>query len=85
MSCFLSEPMSAAYISLNSRQKWDKKKMLMSLTVLVSLFCDLQCFRFLPADFGTVTNTVVSCQVISREATMRPDSRNILNYIKPQQ
>lgn len=62
-----------------------QKKMLMCLTVLVSLFCDLPCFRFLPVDIGTVTNTVVSCQAISREATMRPDSRNILNYIKHQQ
>lgn len=54
----------------------------MSLTVLVSLFCDLQCFRFLPVDMGTATNTVVSCQAISREATMRPDSRKYLKLYK---
>lgn len=42
----------------------------------------LQCFHFPPADVGTVISTVLSCQDISGEPTMRPDSRKISSAIK---
>lgn len=47
----------------------------------VSLFC-LQCFHFPPADIGTVISTALSCQDISGEPTMRPDSRKYLQLYK---
>lgn len=80
---FILETVTAILQCSKFTLKWGKKKK--KVNVIVCFFClffSLQCFHFPPADIGTVISTALSCQDISGEPTMRPDSGKYLLLYK---